>query len=78
MHAHPLGRDDDARSGSLVAFEVRVTRVHVHEEVRMPGTADRVDPDRWRPLPMSFQRFYGLGPEVHPSRLASIDEDWYR
>ncbi|MFD4992253.1 flavin reductase family protein [Cellulosimicrobium cellulans] len=78
VHAHPLGRDDAGRAGSLVAFEVRVTRVHVHESVRMPGTAHRVDPDRWRPLLMSFQRFYGLGPEAHPSRLATIDEDWYR
>ena len=27
---------------------------------------------------MSFQRFYGLGGQVHPSRLAGIDEDRYR
>ncbi|GMA22465.1 flavin reductase [Luteimicrobium album] len=77
VHRHPLERDaPDA--GSIVAFEVQVTRVHVHEEIRMPGTAHRVDPDRWRPLLMSFQRFYGLSGEVHPSRLASIDEEWYR
>jgi flavin reductase (DIM6/NTAB) family NADH-FMN oxidoreductase RutF len=78
VHAHPLGRDDAARAGSLVAFEVRVTRVHVHEDVRVPGTQHRIDPDRWRPLMMSFQRFYGLGSEAHPSRRATIDEDWYR
>ncbi len=77
VHAHPLERDT-AEPRSIVAFEVRVTRVHVHEDVRMAGTAHRVDPDRWRPLLMSFQRFYGLGGEVHPSRLASIDEEWYR
>ena len=77
-HAHPLGRDDPARAGSLVAFEVAVARVHVHEGIRAPGTDHRIDPDRWRPLMMSFQRFYGLGPEEHPSRLATIDEDWYR
>ncbi|MFC8732620.1 flavin reductase family protein [Luteimicrobium sp. NPDC057192] len=78
VHTHPLERDDPEEAGSVVAFEVRVTRVHVHEDVRMAGTAHRVDPDRWRPLLMSFQRFYGLGGEVHPSRLASIDEEWYR
>ncbi|MGC5167216.1 flavin reductase family protein [Luteimicrobium sp. DT211] len=77
VHAHPLERDDPD-AGSIVAFEVRVTRVHVHDAIRMPGTAHRVDPDRWRPLIMSFQRFYGLSGEVHPSRLASIDEEWYR
>jgi len=27
---------------------------------------------------MSFQRFFALGDEVHPSRLADIDEEWYR
>lgn len=77
VHRHPLERDEPD-AGSTVAFEVRVARVHVHEEIRTPGTAHRVDPDRWRPLVMSFQRFYGLGGEVHPSRLASIDEEWYR
>jgi flavin reductase (DIM6/NTAB) family NADH-FMN oxidoreductase RutF len=63
--------------GSLV-FEVAVTKVWAAPSVRMAGHTDRIDPDAWRPLIMSFQRFYGLGPRVHPSRLASIDEDAYR
>jgi hypothetical protein len=29
-----------------------------------------IDPVKWRPLIMSFCRFFGLGGEVHPSRLA--------
>ncbi|NII39748.1 flavin reductase (DIM6/NTAB) family NADH-FMN oxidoreductase RutF [Curtobacterium flaccumfaciens] len=77
VHARPLaqdGPDDDA----TFLFEATVTRVHVHHSIRMAGTANRVDPDRWRPLIMSFQRFYGLLGEVHPSRLASIPEEWYR
>ncbi|KQV75988.1 flavin reductase [Aeromicrobium sp. Root344] len=61
-----------------VMFEVQVERVHVHDTIRMPGTDHRIDPDRWRPLIMSFQQFYGLGERVHPSRLASIDEELYR
>jgi hypothetical protein len=28
---------------------------------------------RWRPLIMSFCRFFGMGGEVHPSRLAESD-----
>jgi hypothetical protein len=28
---------------------------------------------RWRPLIMSFCRFFGLGGEVYPSRLAESD-----
>jgi hypothetical protein len=35
-------------------------------------------PDAWRPLIMSFQKFYGLGPQVHPSTLATIPERMYR
>jgi flavin reductase (DIM6/NTAB) family NADH-FMN oxidoreductase RutF len=62
----------------ILLFEVQVSRVHVHEAIRMPGTQHRIDPDLWRPLIMSFQHFYGLGERVHPSRLASIDEELYR
>jgi flavin reductase (DIM6/NTAB) family NADH-FMN oxidoreductase RutF len=59
-------------------FEVRVVRVWVHDVVRAAGSEKHIDPDRWRPLIMSFQRFYELGPEVRPSRLANIPEDAYR
>jgi flavin reductase (DIM6/NTAB) family NADH-FMN oxidoreductase RutF len=71
----PIGEDHPAGAASV---EVEVSRVHVHESVRTAGHADRIDPDLWRPLVMSFQKFYGLGPQVHPSRLSTIDEEWYR
>jgi len=61
-----------------ISFQVEVVRIHVHPAIRMAGTEHRIDPDAWRPLIMSFQRFYGLGAEVHPSRLATINEEWYR
>ncbi|TDD23405.1 flavin reductase family protein [Nonomuraea diastatica] len=70
---HPVGDD-----GGILAFEVRVQRVWVHEGIRMAGTDDRIDPDAWRPLIMSFQKLYGLGPQVHPSTLARIPERLYR
>lgn len=75
---HPLAASDPSRAGKLVAVEVRVVRVHVHESIRMEGYEDRIDPRRWRPLIMSFQRFFGLGEEVHSSRLAEIPESAYR
>jgi hypothetical protein len=50
----------------------------VHADEDILAGPDRIDPDAWRPLIMSFQRFYGLGGEVHPSRLAGIDEEAYR
>ena len=44
----------------------------------VPIDTDRIDPDRWRPLMMSFQQFYGLGDRVHASRLGEIPESSYR
>lgn len=77
VKAHTVA-DQEAGDDATFLFEVAVTRVHVHEEIRAAGTTDRIDPDRWRPLIMSFQRFYGLAGELRPSRLATIDEEWYR
>ncbi|MEO3796590.1 flavin reductase family protein [Nonomuraea sp. B10E15] len=70
---HPVGDE-----GGILAFEVRVQRVWVHDGIRMAGTDDHIDPDAWRPLIMSFQKLYGLGPQVHPSTLAQIPERLYR
>jgi flavin reductase (DIM6/NTAB) family NADH-FMN oxidoreductase RutF len=59
------------------ALEVRVERVHAEEGIL--ANANRIDPDVWRPLIMSFQRFYGLaGEQVAPSRLAESPEESYR
>lgn len=58
--------------------QTEVVAVHVHPGIRMDGHARRIDPTRWQPLIMSFQRYFTLGAEVHPSRLATIDEEAYR
>jgi hypothetical protein len=45
----------------------------------MRDDANRIDPDKWRPLIMSFQQFYGLAPhQLHDSELAKIPESLYR
>ncbi|HEX6964428.1 MAG TPA: flavin reductase family protein [Gemmatimonadaceae bacterium] len=75
---HPIAANDPEQRGRLVALEVRVVRVHVDERIRMAGYENRIDPERWRPLIMSFQQFFGLGEMVHPSRLATIPEEAYR
>jgi len=75
---HPLERANPPEAGSSVAIEARVTAVWVEPSIRLVGHANRIDPDRWRPLIMSFQQFYGLGGQVQPSRLSTIDEEWYR
>lgn len=75
---HQLAANNPQRRGTLVAMEVEVIRVHVDESIRLEGHAHRIDPDRWRPLIMSFQQLYGLGPRVAESALARIPEDSYR
>src|SRR5271166_4308029 len=57
-------------------FEVHIMKLHVDEKLLMSngdGSRPHIDPVRWRPLIMSFCRFFGRGDEVHPSRLAESD-----
>ena len=60
----PFGKNVNAN-----AFEVHIVRLHVREDL-LAENGRYVDPVKWRPLMMSFCRFFGLGGEVHPSRLA--------
>jgi flavin reductase (DIM6/NTAB) family NADH-FMN oxidoreductase RutF len=50
-------------------FEVHVVKLHIDEDLLMEN-GRHIDPVKWRPLIMSFCRFFGLGAEVHRSRLA--------
>ncbi|WP_210515131.1 flavin reductase family protein [Hymenobacter terricola] len=75
---HGLGEADDAIRGRLLTLEVRIQRVHLAESILLAGHPNRVDPDKWRPLIMSFQHFYGLGSRIHDSTLAQIPEALYR
>ncbi|HKB59775.1 MAG TPA: flavin reductase family protein [Gallionellaceae bacterium] len=75
--SYALARDTEGLSGFVVCFETRILRVHADDAVLAAGEANRIDPDRWRPLIMSFQRFYGLGPELQASTLANIPERSY-
>ena len=75
---HGLAEADEAMRGRLVNIEVRIQRVHLDESVMLAGHPNRVDPDKWRPLIMSFQHFYGLSSRVHDSALAQIPEELYR
>ena len=75
---HGIADDDERQRGRLNCIEVRVQRVHIEESILMTGHHDRIDPDKWRPLIMSFQQFYGLGDRLHESTLAQIPESMYR
>jgi flavin reductase (DIM6/NTAB) family NADH-FMN oxidoreductase RutF len=73
----PFGNGPGATPDAY-AFEVRVVRAHAEDSILVPGRPNHIDPDKWRPLIMSFCRFYGLGAEVFPSTLAEIPEEAYR
>ncbi|MCJ1246056.1 hypothetical protein MMC30_003260 [Trapelia coarctata] len=74
---HEMGKGD--REGVAFALEVRILKVHVEEGIRLAGHANRIDPDKWRPMVMSFQELYGLADEkVVVSKLAQIPEEAYR
>jgi flavin reductase (DIM6/NTAB) family NADH-FMN oxidoreductase RutF len=74
-----MAEQDDVMRGRLVVFEVRVQRVHLAPEILMDGNPNRVDPDKWRPLIMSFAKFYGLAEgQLLPSTLAQVPEALYR
>jgi len=62
----------------IAAIELRIVKVHVHPTISREDDAHRIDPDRWRPLIMSFREFYGLGDRLAPSRLAEVDEELWR
>lgn len=74
---HGIAEDDEQQRGRLVTIELRILRVYLDESIIMDGNPNRVDPDKWRPLIMSFQQFYGLGEQVHTSKLSSIAEHLY-
>ena len=74
----PLADDDATYGGFALAIEVRVERLHLDESILRDGDPNRVDPDAWRPLIMSFARFYELADgATHPSELARIPERLY-
>jgi flavin reductase (DIM6/NTAB) family NADH-FMN oxidoreductase RutF len=62
----PFGKNVSANT-----FEVHIVRLHVEESL-LVGDESRphIDAEKWRPLIMSFCRFFGMGGEVHSSRLA--------
>lgn len=63
-----LGEPDD----HTAVIDLDIVRTHVHDAVLAPGHRHHIDPEKWRPLIMSFLDFYGLGERLHLSRLAEV------
>lgn len=75
---HPVGEDDEAVRNLIVSIELKIVKVHLEESILKENQPNHVDPDKWRPLIMSFQQFYGLSQQVHSSSLAQIPEHLYK
>jgi flavin reductase (DIM6/NTAB) family NADH-FMN oxidoreductase RutF len=83
---HPFGGfepqrayGDDLQTTRVMAFELKIVRVHVEEGLLQDQMPNRVNPDMWKPLIMTFANFYGLADgKVLPSTLAEIPEELYR
>lgn len=70
------------REGSLrrfvMAFEVKVLKTYVLEELRLEGYANRIDSTKWKPMIMMFQDLYGVRGKETESKLAEVHEELYR
>lgn len=75
---HDFGVGNPRIRAPMKAFEVRIVRVHASERVLRDGNKDRIDPEKWRPLIMSFREFYGLGGNLHHSRLGEFPEELFK
>jgi flavin reductase (DIM6/NTAB) family NADH-FMN oxidoreductase RutF len=65
---HPFQSNDSFLAG----IEVRIVRTYMDDSILSDKKRHYVDSDKWRPLIMSFCEFYGLGENVHSSRLAKV------
>lgn len=71
----PFGTRDPKMSVPACSVEVEIRAAHVEEAIL--EAPDRIDPERWRPLVMSFRRLFSLGQEVDHSRLNRGEESLY-
>lgn len=78
-----IARIDDVAAGDprmlipAVAVEATVRVVHAHESVRSRAFANRIDPQRWHPLIMSFLEYFDVTPSAQPPGLRAVDEELY-
>jgi flavin reductase (DIM6/NTAB) family NADH-FMN oxidoreductase RutF len=62
---HPF----DEQNGTIRAIEMSIIRVHIDEQLLVPGTENYIDSEKWNPLIMSFCEFFSLSGKIHSSRL---------
>ncbi|XIA67615.1 flavin reductase family protein [Bradyrhizobium sp. TZ2] len=75
---HEFGIGNPRIRAPMKAIEVRIVRVHAATSILREENKDRIDPEKWRPLIMSFREFYGLGDNLHRSRLSEFPEELFK
>lgn len=74
---HDFGGADPKMGVPAAAIELTVEKIHAVDAIMKEGEKDRVDPNLWRPLLMSFREFFGLGNQPARSKLAKGPEQQY-
>ncbi|HTB24048.1 MAG TPA: flavin reductase family protein [Puia sp.] len=74
---HGIAENNPKEKGKILTMEFKIQRVYLEESIIMDDYDNRVDPDKWKPLIMSFQKFYSLSEQVQNSKLAQIPEYLY-
>jgi flavin reductase (DIM6/NTAB) family NADH-FMN oxidoreductase RutF len=73
-----VGEDEESFKNRIISVELKVIKIRMDTKILATDSINHVDPDKWRPLIMSFQQFYGLGERVAESTLAQIPERLYK
>ncbi|NQD70643.1 flavin reductase family protein [Sphingobacterium shayense] len=75
---HGIAKDDEVQVGKIITIELRIKRVYIDELLLLEGCPNKVNPNKWSPVIMSFQQFYGLSNQLSNSKLSTIPEELYR
>ena len=62
------------REPHIATIAVRIVKVHIKEDMLVPGTKNYIDTDKWSPLIMNFCEYYGLSGKLQKSKLAEAWE----
>lgn len=73
----PFAAHDPRMPVPACMVELRLCRAHVAPGLLDADDPQRIDPDRWQPLIMSFRQFHTVGGRLHSSRLAHTPEAFY-
>jgi len=72
-----FGKNDERMAIPAYAIELKIEKVSVLPQVLQDGSNNKIDPNKWNPLIMSFRKLYSLTSEINESRLARKSEALY-